>query len=105
VYIEFSAEGGTGMFCGMAMSTPRHGKEEALAAAAAEHAEALRRQPGCVSAYVMKERGSGMQISLSIFDSEESFNQAMEATVAIIARHHLENLRDGPSAFRVFEVR
>jgi heme-degrading monooxygenase HmoA len=92
------------MFCGMAMSTPKRGKEEALAAAACDHAQALRTQPGCLAAYVLKERGSELQVALSVFESEESFNRGMEATALVIARHHLEELRDGPSAFRVFDI-
>jgi heme-degrading monooxygenase HmoA len=93
------------MFCGMATGVARTGKEEALARAALEHAEALRQQPGCVGAYVLRERGTGAQISLAIFNSEEAFEQGMQTTMPIIAKHHLEDLRDGLSTFRVFDVR
>ena len=92
------------MFCGMATGAARKGKEEALARAALEHAGALRRQPGCVGAYVLKERGTGTQVSLAIFETEESFEKGMTATMPVIERHHLEELREGPSSFRVFDV-
>ena len=92
------------MFCGMASRRARRGKEHALQAAAQDHTRALLEQPGCVAAYVMVERGTGAQLSLSIFEREDEFNCAMEATTPIIAKHHLENLRDGPSTFRLFDV-
>jgi heme-degrading monooxygenase HmoA len=92
------------MFCGMASSTPRKGKEGALLAAAQEHASALLQKPGCIAAYVLRERGTGAQVSLSVFKSEDAFNRAMDATMPVIAKHHLEQLRDGPSTFRIFEV-
>lgn len=88
----------------MAMSTPKRGKERALAHAASDHARALREQPGCLAAYVMHERGSNRQIALSVFDSQAAFHRAMEATAPVIAGHHLEQLRHGASEFRVFDV-
>lgn len=92
------------MFCGMASSRARPGKETALLAAAQEHAEALRHQPGCVGAYVLRERGTAAQLSLSIFETEDAFERGMEATMPVIARHPLDELRDGPSTFRLFDV-
>ncbi len=86
------------------MGTARKGKGEILARAAQEHAEALRRQPGCVAAFVLKERGTDAQISLAIFETEETFERGMNATHPVIAKHHLEELREGPSSFRVFDV-
>jgi hypothetical protein len=88
----------------MASSRARRGKEGALIAAAQEHAGALLQQKGCLAAYVMNERDTGAQLSLSIFMSEDEFNRAMEATMPVIAKHHLEDLRDGLSTFRVFDV-
>lgn len=97
--------GAVTMFCGMATSTARQGEEEALVLAALDHADALRQQPGCVAAYVLTERGGRTQLSLSIFDDEESFHRGLEATRAVIAQHHLDRLLEGPSTFRVFDVR
>ena len=93
------------MFCGMATSKPKRDREAALTEAALEHAEALRKQPGCLVAYVMTERGTGMRTLLSVFDSEESFDRAMEVTMPVITKHHLERLREGASIFRLFGAR
>jgi heme-degrading monooxygenase HmoA len=93
------------MFGAMAMSTAKSGSEEALAQAALDHARALREQPGCVAAYVLQERGSAAQVSLSIFESEEAFERGMEATRSVIASRHIERFRAGPSSFRLFDVR
>jgi heme-degrading monooxygenase HmoA len=89
----------------MATSRPKPGREEALAAAALDHARALREQPGCVAAYVLRERGAGTQLSVSIFESEEAFERGMAATRPVIERHRLDTLREGPSEFRLFDVR
>ena len=96
--------GGFGMFGGMALSTAKEGSEEALAQAALEHAQALRRQPGCVGAWVLRERATRAQVSLSIFATEEAFNEAAEATRSVIAGHHPERLVEGAFSFRVFDV-
>lgn len=93
------------MFCGMASSRPKPGKIEQLVAAALDHASALRGQPGCVGAYVLVEQQGRTQLSLSIFETEEAFQKAVAATRTVIARHHLEQLLDGPSEFRFFDVR
>lgn len=93
------------MFCGMAVSTPQQGDEEKLVRAATEHAAALRRQPGCIAAYVLTERGGTSQVSISIFETERAFNQALEATRPVIAKHNLERILEGPSTFQVFDVR
>jgi heme-degrading monooxygenase HmoA len=95
----------TFMFAAMAMSTAKAGSEEALAQAALDHARALRQQPGCVMAYVLQERGTSAQVSLSIFETEEAFERGMEATRSVIAKHGIERLRDGASTFRLFDVR
>lgn len=68
------------MFVGMSWSNARSGKEDDLVAAAQEHARALRQQPSCVAAYVLRERGTSAQVSIAIFRSEDEFNRAMEAT-------------------------
>jgi heme-degrading monooxygenase HmoA len=101
---KFPSREGSSMFCGMASGTPRKGKEDALRAAAEEHAAALLRQPGCVAAYVLRERGTRAQVSLSVFRTEDDFNRAMDATMPIIAKHHLDELREGSSTFRLFDV-
>lgn len=93
------------MFCGMASNTARPGEEERLVLAAQEHAVALRAQPGCVGAYVLTEKEGRAQLSISIFESEDAFNRALEATRPIIAKHHLERILEGPSSFRLFDVR
>ena len=92
------------MFGAMALSTAKEGNEEALARAALEHAQALRRQPGCVGAWVLRERATRAQVSLSIFATEEAFNSATLATRPVIAEHHPERLVDGAFSFRVFDV-
>ena len=93
------------MFCGMLLGRARAGRQGDLLAAAQDHAEALRLQPGCVGAYVLVERETGAHVSLSIFTSEDAFNRGMEATTPIIGKHHLENVWDGPSTLRLFDVR
>lgn len=92
------------MFGAMASGTARKGSEMSLARAALEHAEALRRQPGCVGAWVLRERNSRAQVSLSIFVSEGAFQQAAEATRPVIASHHPERLVEEEFSFRVFDV-
>lgn len=92
------------MFGGMALSTAKEGREAALAQAALEHAEALRRQPGCVGAWVLRERATRAQVSLSIFATEEAFHEAARATRSVIAGHHTERLVEGGFSFRVFDV-
>jgi heme-degrading monooxygenase HmoA len=93
------------MFCGMAMSTVKPGQMDALVAAALDHANALESQPGCLGTYVLSERGGSTQVSISIFESEESFERAAQATLPVIAAHHLENLVEGSPSFRYFDVR
>ncbi len=92
------------MFGGMALSTAKRGSEEALAEAALDHARALRNQPGCVGAWVLRERNTRAQVSMSIFDSEEAFNHATEATSSVISSHHPEKLIEGAFSFRLFDV-
>jgi heme-degrading monooxygenase HmoA len=92
------------MICGIATSTPRSGKADALTSAALEHAGALRLQPGCVGAWVMWERGGTAQLSLSIFDTDDTFNRALEVTRPVIAKHRLGELVEGEPTFRVFDV-
>ena len=93
------------MFCGMATNTARKGGEEKLVLAAIEHAAALRQQPGCIAAYVLTERDGPTQVSLSIFESEDAFYRGVDATRSVITKHHLEQILEGPSSFRLFDVR
>ena len=89
----------------MAFTTAKSGREEALIEAARDHARALRAEPGCVAAYVLEERGTPDQVALSIFESEEAFRKAAEATRPVIARHRIGELLEGPPRFRYFESR
>ncbi len=93
------------MICGMATSRAKPGKEEALVAAAQDHARALREQPGCVATYVLLERGSSTQVSISIFESEATFTRAVDVTRPVIAKHDLGSLVETPPTFGVFDVR
>lgn len=93
------------MYCGMALTTARTGREEDVIGAALDHAAALKQQPGCVATYVLKEKEGGGVVALSIFESEDAFRRAAVATQPVIAKHHLEDLASGPPTFRVFEVR
>jgi heme-degrading monooxygenase HmoA len=92
------------MFCAMAFNTAREGREEDLTLAALDHARALRRQPGCVAAYVLRERDSKAQVSISIFETEEAFRRGADATRPVIAKHHIDRWLESPSVFRVFDV-
>lgn len=96
---------GTPRFGGIAMNVAKDGQMERLVAAAREHAEALRAQPGCVGAWVLVERGTSGQVSLSLFESEGAFGRALEATRPVIAKHHIEALVEGEGEFRLFDVR
>jgi hypothetical protein len=51
----------------------------------------------------LRERGTSDRVSLALFESEDAFNRAMEATSPVIAKHHLDRLRES-STFRVFDV-
>ncbi len=92
------------MFGGMALSTAKEGCESALAQAALDHAQILRQQPGCVGAWVLRERATRAQVALSIFATEEAFNEAARATAPVIAAHHPERLIEGTFSFRLFDV-
>ena len=92
------------MFAGMALSMAKEGSEEALAQAALDHARALRQQPGCVGAWVLRERTTRGQVALSIFESENTFSEAAKVTSPVIAKHHPELLVEGAFTFRVFDV-
>jgi heme-degrading monooxygenase HmoA len=93
------------MLCAMATTKARPGDEEALVTAANDHARALREQPGCQATYVLLERGSSTQVSISVFDSDASFQRALEATRPVIAKHHIERFAETPPVFQVFDVR
>jgi heme-degrading monooxygenase HmoA len=93
------------MFCGIATTVAKSGKMEALVTAARDHGRALRTQPGCLATYVLVERGSSTQVSISVFDTEDSFQRAVEATRGIIAKHHIDELWQAPSSFRMYDVR
>lgn len=92
------------MFAGMAVGTAKNGMEEALARAAREHAEALRQQPGCVGAWILHERATRSQVSLSIFTTEDAFNAAVAATRSVIAAHDPQRLVEGSFSYRVYDV-
>ena len=92
------------MFCRMASGRAKPGKEPALPATAQEHARALLGRPGRVAAHVMTEEDIGTQLPMSMFRSEDEFNSVMGATMPVIAKHHLEELRDRPSTFWVLDV-
>jgi len=93
------------MICGMATVTVKRGKEAAVVTAALEHAAALRTQPGCRATYVLLQRDAPVEVSISIFDDQESFDRAVDATRPVIARHHLEQLWERPPSFATFDVR
>ncbi len=93
------------MFCGMATTQAKPGCEEELVAAARDHAEALRAQPGCRAAYVLRERGAPRVVSISVFESEEALQRAVEATRPVIAKHGIDRLWTEPSSFAFFDVR
>ncbi len=96
---------GSMRFCGMALLTANPGDEEAVTAAALDHAAALLQQPGCERAYVLRERGTRNQVAISIFESEGAFQRATEATRSVLGRHQLDRHLEGPPTFRLFDVR
>lgn len=93
------------MFCGMATTRVKPGNEEAIIAAAQDHARALGEQPGCRATYVLLERGASAVVSMSVFETESEFLAAAEKTRPVIASHHLERLWEGPPDFHLFDVR
>ena len=97
--------GESGMFCGIATTTAKAGSEEALVTAALDHAKALRAEPGCLATYVLRERGSRVQVSISVFENEAAFQHAVETTRPVIMAHHIERLWESPPGFRLFDVR
>jgi heme-degrading monooxygenase HmoA len=92
------------MLLAMAFQTARPGRSEALLAAALEHAAALRQQPGCVATYVLSERGSRRQVSISVFETEAALEAGLTATRPVIVRHDLGTMVEGSSEFRLFDV-
>jgi len=93
------------MFGALAFCEAKVGKKDELVAAATDHARALRAEPGCLAAYVLAERGTQGQVSLSVFETEEAFRRAAQATLPVIQGHHLERLLAKPPEFRYFDVR
>lgn len=93
------------MFAGIAFVEAKPGEKGAAIAAARDHAEALRRQPGCVAAYVLDERGTERELSISVFESEEAFRRAADATRPVILAHHLERLVTRAPEFHLYDVR
>lgn len=88
----------------MATSTAKEGKAEALVEAARHHAKALEQQPGCRGTFVLLEKGSNVQVSISVFETEADLEHALEATRAVISGHHIEEFLEGPSRFQLFDV-
>lgn len=93
------------MICAMATTKVKPGAEEALVAAAQDHATALRAQPGCRGTYVLLERGTRVQVSISLFDDAPSLQRALDATRPVIARHRIDQLWESPPSFAVLDVR
>ncbi len=92
------------MFAAMAVCRAKPETIDDLFRAAQEHGDALRRQPGCVAVYVLREVGAPDQLSLSIFESKEALDRAVAATTAVITKHHLERLVERPPEFHQYEV-
>lgn len=93
------------MFCGMVTVQAKPGRMDELVQAGLDHARALRQQPGCVAALVLEERGTRAQVNLAVFETEGDFSRAVEATATILRAHRLDELVEGPSSFRAFDVR
>jgi quinol monooxygenase YgiN len=94
----------TPMFAAMAETRARAECEERLARAAEVHASALRAQPGCRAAFVLRDPSARDFVSISVFDSAGELERAIEATRPVIARHGLPELLEGVPRFRSFEV-
>ncbi len=86
----------------MATCRPKPGRLEDVLRASREHAQALRRQPGCRATYVLSSVPEGTQVSISVFDSESALTAALAATREVIAAHHLDDLLDGPPTFQIY---
>jgi quinol monooxygenase YgiN len=93
------------MYCAIATARAKPGMLEKLVTAANAHAQALRRQPGCIAAYVLAEHDGPVQVSISIFEDERHLAAALEATRSVIAGFDLARLTEGPHQFQAFDVR
>jgi quinol monooxygenase YgiN len=92
------------MYAAIAETRAKPECEARLAHAAADHAEALRAQPGCRTAFVLRVPGARDFVSISVFESEAALERALEVTRPVIARHHLPELLEASPRFRSLEV-
>jgi heme-degrading monooxygenase HmoA len=87
----------------MGFVNPLPGKEKELGDRMRAFGEFLRQQPGLIQTHVLAEKDGGTLLGISMWENEESFNQAMKN---LELRHptsgSAEGLRPNPPVVRQF---
>jgi heme-degrading monooxygenase HmoA len=65
------------MFVNMAFVTPPSGKEEEIKQIMLDFAKTIQGSPGILRVHVMKEKDGNALLGISMWDSEEDFNNGM----------------------------
>ena len=66
------------VFVNMATLKPKAGRENDPAELIKGFRDPMRGQPGLVETYLLKERGQGRLVGISIWETEPAFEKAME---------------------------
>jgi heme-degrading monooxygenase HmoA len=88
------------VFVNMATLKPRDGGESDLAEIMKGFRDAMRGQAGWVGTYLLKERGQGRLVGISIWETEAAFEKSMENVRPPPSKHPPESLRDGPPSMQ-----
>jgi heme-degrading monooxygenase HmoA len=84
------------VFVNMATLKPKAGREKDLAELMKGFRDSMRGQAGLVETYLLKERGQGRLMGISIWETEDAFEKAMENVRPPPPKHPPESLRDEP---------
>ena len=93
------------MFVNVAFVEPSPGKEDDLVSVMHAFAVILKKQPGLQRAHLLKEKDGTTLVGISMWDDENSFNEAMKNIEAEQANNpppSREGLRPNPPVIRQF---
>jgi len=91
------------MFANMAFATALPGKEEEMKEVMLNFAKALQDSPGLLRVHVMKEKDGNTLLGISLWESEEAFNEGMARTnSAPSSGSKVEAIRQSPPIVRKF---
>ena len=91
------------MFTNMAFASPLPGKEEDMRQVMLSFAKTLQGSPGLIGVHVMKEKNGDTLLGISLWESEEAFNDGMaKANAAPESCPKAEAIRQSPPIVRQF---